>query len=182
MRHLPDYLPPVLQQVEEFKEILAAEQSEFEELEEKRLRILKNQFIETADIEGLSFLERGAGMVPAPGAGQEERRFALTMGLMEKRPVTGPFLEAQLKSLCGVGGYTLAIIPAQYKIQVRLALAKKRSMDGAINLLTRLKPANMVLDIDLLYNRHRQLTVFTQSAMGGMKHRAIRADTLPGVK
>lgn len=73
-RKLIDYLPPVLQSVMEFAAITGAQQPEIEAAWDALNLVMDNQFIGTADENGVCMWEKELGIVPLAADTLEERK------------------------------------------------------------------------------------------------------------
>ena len=152
-RQLISRLPPFLQEVAEFKVIYElGEQPEYDSLWDNITDVLNDQFIETATINGIERLEKMCGIYPKSEESLEDRKFRLNSVYLEKRPTTLIFLKRQLEILCGKGNYTVSVNNQGYRLTVRLALVSKNSLSAVAELIDKIKPANIISDIDLLYN------------------------------
>lgn len=74
---LADFLPKVIEQIGEMKEICAAEQPEFDTVNKEVDRLLANRFVKTADEHGIVRMEKELSITPRPGQKLEERRIAI---------------------------------------------------------------------------------------------------------
>ena len=69
-----DYLPPFMQQFEEMKQLMQSEDKQVAALNMDTAKILRNAFIETADVEGIERFERILHIIPSTGESLELRR------------------------------------------------------------------------------------------------------------
>lgn len=160
-----EYVPPILAETKEFKAICAAENAEIERLRTAYLNLFADQFIQTATENGIARQEKIMGIVPKGTDTLEVRRFRLLARKQEKLPYTKWTLPEQLAALCGSDGYSLNIDHATRKITVRVALTVKGMFDSVELLLLKQRPANMLLDLDLMYNQWLTLSAKTWSQM-----------------
>ena len=151
--NLIQYMPPILAETTELKAICAAENVEIERLRTAYLNLFADQFILDATESGIARLEKIMGIAPKGTDTLEIRRFRLLARKQEKLPYTKWTLPEQLAALCGSGGYSLNIDYSTRKISVRVALGVKGMYDAVELLLLKQRPANMVVDLSLLYNQ-----------------------------
>lgn len=177
-RSLIEYLPPILKEIKDFQEITSAIDPEFVDVEKAASKVLDDQFIATATEFGIKCLEEMIGIMPKATETLEERRFTLATLFLEKRPTTFNFLKMQLELLCGKDGYTLFCDYENYLLVVRLALAAKSNYTAVENLITQIKPANIVLDLDLLYNRYSKYKGNTHSELSAYQHETLRSEVI----
>lgn len=167
----------MLRPLEDLRQVTdRAEQPEMDALWDALDTLLRNQFVQTADETGLRRFESVLGITPRSTADLEDRRFTVAAQFLERRPTTLRFLKRQLESLCGADGYTLTLDPAAYTLTVRLALAKKEQYRTVERLIAQVKPANILSELDLLYNRHSQFFGRTFSEMAAYTHSALRSE------
>ena len=147
-RQLIDYLPMVLQEVPELKELLKAWQPELEMLWSAQKNTLDDQFIPSAGNHGLSRWEKILGLFPKDTDTLEMRRTRILSILRLKLPYSVRWLENWLNELCGIGNYELEI--KDYTISLELGLDNipdaERMIDDLMAILLVAKPANMILD------------------------------------
>lgn len=180
-RPVHDYLPSALHEVLEFKAITAfGEQPEIDGLYAEAEKAIENQFVATADADSLRRLEKILGISSHASSTLEERRFAVSAQLLNRLPTTYRFLQRQLETLCGADGYTMQLNAAQYKLTVRLALAAKGNYQAVKNQIEQIKPANILLDLDLLYNRNNAYEGMTYAQLAAFTHNILRSEVING--
>lgn len=177
-KQLLDYLPPMLRNIREFREIAATEQREAGELWNSFDEACQNLFLLTATEDGLARYERPLGIVPKGTATPEDRRFVLLARYNEQLPFTRRTLKRQLENLCGVDGYTLTIDPAGKTASVLVALTAKSNYDEVANLLERVLPCNMAVLLGLKYNRQETLNRYTHAQLAAWSHDNLRNEVL----
>lgn len=143
------YLPPVLRQVLEFGWIMTAEQPEFDRLYRSLESLLDNQFFDTLDEVGVTRYEKLLGLTIRAGDTLETRRFRVKTKFNEHLPFTIRTLRQQLAALCGEDGYTLTLLHDQYRLLVQMDLAAKGNYETVWEMLERVVPANLALDLTL---------------------------------
>lgn len=148
-----NYIQPELRDILEFKAINAAYDVEFERLRQAAAAVRDNFFIESLDETGCQKWEKIQGLTAKGTDSIAIRRFRILSRMNEQLPYTFNILDNQLSVLCGVDGYSFAVDYAAREIAVRVALTAKGMYDEIENLLLRIRPANMVIDLSLLYNQ-----------------------------
>lgn len=147
-----EHWPPILQQIKEFIEIAKVENPYLEWLWNKIEEILDNQFIVSANEEGLARYERMLKLsVPATDT-IETRRFRLLTKYQEQNPLTYKVLINLLNSLLGEGKYVLIRDVANKTLTVKIELTVKGQFYAVVDMLERIVPQNMVLKVELRYN------------------------------
>ena len=142
---LLSYLPPFLQEVEQFQiyaEITNPELTRIWELNEK---LFRNQFILTADEDGISHFEKFPNL--APRGTLEQRRQRLLDNWNTSPLFTRQVLYERLKRLCGEGHFELDISHfSDYEIYLNLIPPLNGSLDEILYLFSwdYMLPANML--------------------------------------
>ncbi|MDI9469036.1 MAG: DUF2313 domain-containing protein [Bacillota bacterium] len=175
---MPDlelYLPDFLR--EDYKPILQAQQPELAEWCALMQRITANRNVDTADEEGIEIWERILGINPKGTDTLEDRRFRIRTRLFENLPYTMTKLRETLDSLAGPGMYTIQL--TGYELTIRVSLRSENSYNDVQTYLNRVLPANIAIDLSLLYNSHAKIaTLFTHTAAAAHTHAALRAEVI----
>ncbi len=173
-----DYLPPVLREIGDFAEIANAEQAQFDALGAARGGMADDIFLTTLTENGAARWEKLLGITPKGTDALELRRFRILTKLNEQTPYTMASLNEKLKNLCGEGGYTVSLDAGRYTLTVRVALAAKGFYDEVDALLERVVPANMAVDLSLLYNQYITLSAFTYGHLAGYTYYQLRNEAI----
>jgi hypothetical protein len=177
-RSLIDYLPQVLQTIREFKALINAEQPEASDLWAAFEDVMDDQFIREATENGISRWEKVLSIVPQATRTLDERRFLILAKINEQAPYSFNALKARLDSLCGADGYEVTVSNQTYTLTVKVALTAKNSFGDVSELLQRVVPANMVIDISLKYNQHQTLAAFTNVQLSNYTHYQLRNEVI----
>lgn len=175
---LVSYLPDYMQLYREIKEALHAQQPEIQKLEDLTETILNNQFILHCDEQGIEKFENLMGVKALDGDLLETRRFRVLSLWNNSIPYTRLVLLKKLETICGKDGYKLEILNNEYKVAVRIALKSKKSLKAVEEMLDTVVPANMIIDLSLLYNRYSMLAKFTFQQLKNKTYREIREEVL----
>lgn len=176
--NLIEYVPPILAETKEFQVICAAENAEIERLRTAYLNLFADQFIQTATENGIARLEKIMGIVPKGTDSLEVRRFRLLARKQEKLPYTKWTLPEQLVALCEADGYSFTVDYAAREIAVRVALTAKGMYDAVELLLLKQRPANMVIDLSLMYNQNLNLHPFTNAQLRTYTNNQLRNEVI----
>lgn len=177
-RALIEYLPTIMQNVGEFKQLLCAEQKQVTALWNACDLLLHEAFLDSATEHALKHWESVLNIVPKNTDSNEVRRFRVHGKLIEDLPYTYRNLHRQLAALCGENGYTLELHNEDYTLRIRVALTSKKLKDEVVSLADRVSPANLILDIDLLYNTHRALGWYTHRELKSHTHHDLKEERL----
>lgn len=145
---LNKYLPDFVSNIREFQELDKALTPELDELNHTIQQIQQNQFVETANHEGLSYYERMLKIKPDKDI--EVRRFNILAKFNATIPFTMRWLENSLNSTIGKGSYLLDLDHMNYTLMISIMKHKE-------NLITHLRqeledklPAHLILSIYIL--------------------------------
>ncbi len=177
-RNLIDYLPQVLKEVRELKLIFQSEQIEIEKLWDALENALNDQFVVDSTEYGVSRWEKILGIIPKATETLDARKFRILTRLNEQLPYTMRTLKQQLEALCGKDGYSIKLYNDAYTIEVKVNLIAKSNFDDVGALLQRVIPANMIIDLKLIYNQHLTLKQFTHAHLQTYTHNQLRSEVL----
>lgn len=115
-RKLISYLPPVLREVLDFQAINTANEPEISFAWDALARVMDNQFLESADQDGVAAWERELQIYPKDTDALDARKARIKAKWNTELPYTMRWLHGWIQSLCGgenpvstVDGYTLRI-------------------------------------------------------------------------
>lgn len=177
-RKLIDYLPNVLKELEEFKQLMTAEQKQIDELWDFIYAILDEAFVDTAEGIGLKRWETILNITPLDTDSIEVRRMRIHARMLEDVPYTWNSFKQMLGSLCGEDGFTLELKNQEYTLVIKVALKSKKLKDEVVKMAERVVPANLILDIDLMYNTHGILRGYTHGQLREFTHGQLRNEVL----
>lgn len=178
MAELISYLPDVIRDIREFREICKAGDDELTELDIRLTGIVSDNFIETLTENGCKRWEAVMHISPKATDSLADRRFRILTQLNEQLPYTLRGLLRQLAVLCGENGYDVALDNDRYILTVLVALESKKSFDEVARLLERVVPANLIIQLSLKYNRHEVLAAYTHSKLSSLTHEQVRNEVL----
>ncbi|MBP1737545.1 MAG: hypothetical protein H6Q60_1426 [Oscillospiraceae bacterium] len=173
-----DYLPPVLQEVGDFIQITTVEQTWFDQLSGGMEHVLDDLFLSTLTENGASRWERVLSISPKDTDTLALRRFRIYAKLNEQTPYTITMLKEKLANLCGEDSYSVTLLPSEYTLTVRIALSARSYFNEAKAVIKRMAPANLVLDVSLLYNQYSMLEPFTHAQLAAYTHNQLRNEAI----
>jgi len=140
------YLPPFIAEYKEIRDTLTAENPEFNLLWDAADRVLKNEFIATADEYGISRFEKLLGIYPSKEDTLENRRAVVLSRMMEQRPYTYRTLQRILDALYGPDTAHCFLSRNSYLVSIKIKWEKPELLPKLRTMLDIVLPAN------LLYN------------------------------
>ena len=142
---LLSYLPPFLQEFKENRETLNAENPEFILVWNGADRVLKNEFIETADEYGISRFEQILKISPLNPDTLERRRRRVMLRWLDRIPYTlRAFLE-RLSEICKGSDFSVVKEYLKYKISITADLEEAGQTEELDRLIEEMMPCNMVV-------------------------------------
>ena len=171
-------LPPVLQQIKELSAICDLEQPHFAEAWVKTQQVLDEQYPHICGEYGLQRWEKMLGIVPSADADLDDRRTAVLLMLNEQLPFTLARLRELLARVAPEGGYEVELLPEEYLLRLRLDLAEKDYLRVLRQVLERTLPANMLLELVLLFNSYGALAAYTHGQLAARQHKTIREEVM----
>ncbi len=175
---LLNYLPPILHEVKEYQVLSNVEKREIDDIISAINQLKDDQFISTSSSNGVQRREKIMNITPKGADTLEDRKFRILVRMNEQLPNTLRTLTRQLVNLCGEDGYSLVLDHNNYKLKVRIALTAKSNFQDVGNLLNRIVPANLIIDLSLLYNQHITLAKYTHSQLAAYTHEQLRNEVL----
>lgn len=175
---LLNYWPEFMAALKEFQELASAEQPEIAAALAAVRAAPEDFFVSTLTERGAERWEGLLGLSLLRGGELADRRFRIMTRAAEQRPFTMTRLRELLGTLCGEDGFSVALAGSAFTLTVRVALTAKQNFDDVGALLGRMVPANLVIDLSLLYNQHQTLVAFTHSRLAAYTHDQLRNEVI----
>ena len=145
---LKKYLPEFISNIKEFQELDQVLSTEIDVLKEQLIRLQENQFIETANEEGLKRHEQMLNIVPVKDI--EMRRFNILNKYNSTIPFTTAWLTNTLNTTIGRGEFLIDLNYGTYTLTISVVKNKEHLIDNLKRELRKRIPANLVLIINVL--------------------------------
>ncbi len=143
---LLSYLPPFLQEFKENRETLEAENPEFVLVWRGVDRVLKNEFIETADEYGIARFESILKITSSANETLEFRRQRVFFRWFNKTPYTFRVFVERLAAICGENSFAvIKDFKEKYRIDITVDLEVPGLVDEVDRLIREMMPCNMVV-------------------------------------
>lgn len=172
------YWPEVLSSLKEFQAIAMAENPELTDLWTDIGNAFNDQYVNDATEDGVKRYESILKIVPKATETLNERKFKILTRYNEQLPYTYKALQERLDTLCGPDGYTVELNLPVYEVKVRVRLSAQSSFNAVDDLLDNIVPMNMIIDLDLLYNKHSQLAAYTHAELSVYTHDQLRKEVI----
>lgn len=172
------YYPDVLANAKEFKAIADVVELELNEILQLILKNTFNLFVFELDIKGCERWEKMLAIYPLANATVEDRRMVILSKMLSSLPYTHRKLMQILNGVCGDDGYKIVDDYKNYRLKILLNLGVKNQFNVVKNLVRYIIPANLTLIVDLLYNRHIDLEVYTHEYLSNLTHDGIESEVI----
>jgi len=147
---LKDYLPPIMQEVAEIREVMDTETEEVNELYQRIEDNLNDQFVVSASVNGIQRYERMLKIKPPAGEDIETRRNRILLRFQEQLPYTRIVLRRILESVLGGDNHEFVVDSGAKTMFFALEMdapGKDRLVQYVEELLERLTPQNLALTV-----------------------------------
>lgn len=148
-------------------------QPEIEKLWEAVDKVMNNRFIDSATNEGISVLESEYGITPKI-RDLDTRKFVLLTKWHENPLNSYRCVYNKLESLCGEENFHMSI--TGFNLYVELALEISEKYDAVVKMLKEIVPANIVITVQIMYNKHDALKGFTHTELKAFTHERLRKE------
>ena len=176
--NLISYLQEYLKDYQEMQEALKTQQPELQKLWGQLEAMQNNQYILYADTQGIEKFEQMLEIAALDDDTLENRRFRVLSRWNNAIPYTTIVLHEKLETLCGKDGYLLQVLHKECKVVVRVSLKSKKNFQMVEEMLDKTLPANLSLDLSLLYNQHGTLKQYTHRELTAYTYGQLRNEVL----
>ncbi len=144
--NLSDYLPQFLREYKELRAVTDAEEPEFDRLRRAVSSVLNNEFIETADEDGMARFEKLLRIVPASSDTLESRRARVQSRWFTELPYTLRMFIQKLNAMSQ--GAEVCVTPdyPHYRVDIRTAFELFGQVDELERLIELMFPCSIIAD------------------------------------
>lgn len=175
---LLSYQSNIIQQIREFKVLSEVEGPQHECVWQAVEDAINDQFATTLTDNGCKRWESIMNIHKLDTDDLDFRRFRILSRLNEQLPYSYRMLELQLRTLCGDTGYQMVLYNAEYTLVVKIDLGSKDKYGDVKTTLAKYLPANIVLDLSLLYNTHEVLSQYTHTQLSNYSYQELREEVI----
>lgn len=169
-KKLIDYLPPIMQNFTEIKQITKVEQTEVNSLDFEIGRVLDNAFIEDCDEYGIKKYEKLVGVTPTAQDTLESRKSRVLIRWNDFIPYSYRVLIRKLNIFCGVNNYDISGDLKNYELFISTHLSIVGQATELEKMLDKMLPVPIVftlfnnLEYELIGHAHSHgVTVETKA-------------------
>lgn len=145
--NLAEYLPPFLREYKEIKAITEAENPEFARLYAEAEKVLRNEFIDTADEEGMARFEKLLGILPSKDDTLESRRARVYSRWFTELPYTLKMFVGRLAQMSGGTEFSVTEDYEHYRVRVETCFELFGQVDELERLVELMFPCNIIADV-----------------------------------
>lgn len=175
---LLSYQSNIIQQIREFKVLSKVENPKLECVWHAVEDAIDDQFATSLTDNGCKRWESIMEINAKDTDDLDFRRFRILSKLNEQLPYTYRMLELQLRTLCGDDGYTMVLNNNEYTLVVKIALTSKNKYSDVEFTLRKFVPANIVIDVSLMYNTHGVLADFNHEQLADYTYYELREEVI----
>lgn len=147
--NLMDYLPDYYDGVYEMEAIMHAQGGVLDEMDDRQMRTLLNEFVIQTDLRGISVFEDQIGVIPEPGDTLQDRQNRVLMRLLPPRPITIRYLRELFKTL-KIPAEVYVIRPRREAVvEANQGDITNKQIDNVKYILNVYLPANMIYQIQI---------------------------------
>ena len=144
-----DYLPDYYDGVYEMEAIMHAQGGVLDEMDDRQLRTLLNEFVIKTDIHGISVFEDQIGVIPEPGDTLQDRQNRVLMRLLPPHPITLRYLREVFKTLKIPAEVSVFRPKREAIVEANKGEITNKQIDNVKYILNVYLPANMIYQIQI---------------------------------
>lgn len=174
-----NHLPRIFRDYEEYRSLGRNADAHISQLDAVFDHFYREQYVQTAEAEGLEQREYDLSIDVQEGDSVELRRRRILAKLQERNPINFAFLRRSLKTLTGSNLTRVARDLEKLEIYVDLDIAGKNEWEAVVDLLERLVPLDMVYHAAVIALQEYLLLHMRGYAFDGQYAFAGHAHTAP---
>ena len=147
--NLMDYLPDYYDGVYEMEAIMHAQGGVLDEMDDRQMRTLLNEFVIQTDLRGISVFENQIGVIPEPGDSLQDRQNRVLMRLLPPRPITIRYLRELFKTLKIPAEISIFRPKREAVVEANKGEISDKQINNVKYILNVYLPANMIYQIQI---------------------------------
>lgn len=176
--NLIEHLPLYIQGYREIQGIMNAENPEMQVVEDASEIIKDNMFVLYTNEAGIKRYEKMFGLTPSKTDSLYARQSKVLAQYTNTVIYTLRGLIERLNIICGVGNYTLELIPDEYKINIGLHIRVAKLVNTIGSMLADMIPANMLCTYIVNYNTHEVLAQYPRYLLMQFTHQELYDESI----
>lgn len=168
------YFPTHIKKIDEFKEIAGAYDKSLAVAWKNLGTIYDNNYFDGMDESECEYWEKRFGITVNPLDTLEDRRNRIRGYSVSDLPYTEKKMREMLTAMCGTDGFTFVPDPSVKKLKVGVKLTGQQLVTNITEILRKMIPADMELEVALLYNQHKRFRILTHAQLPKYTHEELR--------
>ena len=173
-----EYLPDFLKEVKEIVIHAKAQEPELAAVWDASENAFADQFLYSMTENGIKRWEKMLQIIPMGTETLEDRRFRIINRINAQLPYSYKMIDGHLIQMCGEGGYRMTYNKDTWTLEIRLALTSAKQYTEIQSIVSEMIPANIILNVDLLYNTYEMLEVYTYGHLEQFTYDQLRNEVL----
>lgn len=128
----------------EIQALSKSEQAIFDTGQYEYLKLVANQWVLTANVEGIEEYEKMFDILSDPQDSLQLRRERVVNTLSNSPSFTFRYLKSRLDSFLGTGTYILTLLPNQYRLEFLVHAGEYGKLDELLKIIIEIMPANLI--------------------------------------
>lgn len=175
---IKDYWINEIRSIKEFESISDIEDIELTLLKNEISEVMDDLFIKEATEKGIARREKMLNIQPFADDTLESRRFRVQSRWNDNLPYTYRQLLNKLNNLVGEDGYSITLNHLDFSLLIKINLGQKRMINDVNTVVQNIAPVNLVITVELQYNRHIDLALYTHFQLSSKTHLQLREEVL----
>lgn len=147
---LLEHVPFFMKEVQEFKQIVKAENPEFDLIQDVSQDMMNNQFIQDSTEYGVERWEKILGILPNKSDTLEDRKQAILTMINAHVPYTMRSLKNMLAGICGENNFTVNYNNERFVLEIEIFELQDSKLRVLLELLKEMMPANLVVNVSII--------------------------------
>lgn len=174
---LLSYLPEFIQEYREIKEIMDAENPEFQFIENQTEIVKNNQFITTCNEDGIARFEKMLKITSNPEDTLQSRISRVLTRWNSSLPYTLRALKEKLTSICGEGNFEIVPDFGNYQMTLNVSLSLRGQLEELDNILSYMIPANILVTVNnSIIKRTISASVYSASTITTNRRKVVNTN------
>lgn len=172
------WFPNHIADMRDFQEIAKAYDYLLMQAMDNMQKVFKNQFLNTLDEDGCAMHEQILGIGANPVDTLEDRRRRIRGYYASDLPYTENKLRQVLSAMCEKNGFEMIVDEKKYQVDIQIRLNSVNMVNNVREIARKMIPANMVVNVNIIYNIHQRFQIFTHADLSKYTHEQLRSDKI----
>lgn len=169
---LKDYLPDYMKNYREITEICSIGDTEINELDIYKNKVLQEFYLETATDFGIKRIEDMLGIVSSANESTEFRKFRIKSKLTS----VNNSLIYKLNKLIPDGDYYLSLDTSNLVLTLKIPITNAMYINSVSEMLENTVPMNIAVECSVLYTPNNKISKYKHNELNNYTHNYIKED------